>query len=93
MTRTASPHVSSEPGREAAARSGRERCAAPKTVEVLIYSLRDRGDAALGERSTLQRLGELSTEQLRQVIGRLMRARRRYPAITDQLLVFLGDLL
>jgi hypothetical protein len=46
--------------------------AAPKpTVDALMYSLRERGVAALAEPATRRRLGELSEEQLREVGGRV----------------------
>jgi hypothetical protein len=67
------------------------------TVEALMIGLRDRGADALCEAETRHRLAALSTAQLREVIGRLMRLRDRYPdrypAIADDLLLRLGDLL
>ena len=67
--------------------------AAGSTVEALMYSLRQRGVAALRERDTLRRLSHLSTEQVRDVIGRLMALRQRYPAVNDDLLFLLGEQL
>jgi len=47
--------------------------AAAATVEALMYSLRERGTAALKEAPTQRRLGALSVEQLREVAARLQR--------------------
>lgn len=78
---------------EASLRRRREHGAAPTTVEALLYSLRERGEAALRERDVLHRLSELSTNQVREVVGRLMRLRPKYSAITDQLLFLLSEQL
>ncbi len=58
-----------------------------------MYSLRERGVAALAERDCQRRLAELSIDQVRAVIGRLIGLRPRYPAVTDELLLKLGELL
>lgn len=63
------------------------------TVEALLLSLRERGLAALAERACLQRLAQLSSEQVRQVITRLIVLQTRYPAITDELLLKLAEQL
>jgi len=47
--------------------------AAAATVEALMYSLRQRGTAALKEAQTQRRLAALSEEQLREVAARLQR--------------------
>jgi hypothetical protein len=65
--------------------------AAPTTVEALMYSLRERGMAALAERQTQQRLSEMSTAQIKEVIARLVRLRLQYPKITDELISYLGE--
>jgi hypothetical protein len=49
--------------------------AAAMTVEALMYSLRERGTKALGERDTRRRIFELSDEQALEVAGRLQRLR------------------
>jgi hypothetical protein len=67
--------------------------AAESTLEALMFSLRERGDAALTEPDSRRRLAQLSTAQVRSVIARLIAARSRYPAITDQLLLLLGEQL
>jgi hypothetical protein len=46
-------------------------CAAPATVEALMFSLRLRGVGALGESDTRRRLSELNAAQLREVALRL----------------------
>ena len=58
-----------------------------------MYSLRERGAAALTERACLDRLTELSRDQIREVIRRLTALRPRYPKIDDELLFRLGELL
>jgi len=79
---------------DAAIRRQREEYgAAGSTVEALMYSLREEGLAALRDRSTLRRLDDLSTAQVREVIARLIRLRASYPAVTDDLLLKLGKLL
>jgi hypothetical protein len=67
--------------------------AAALTVATLMYSLRERGEAALSEPNSLKRLAQLSTLQVRGVIARLITLRPRYPAITDDLLFILGEQL
>jgi len=60
--------------------------AAQSTVEALMYSFRERGAAALLDRACRTRLGDLSSDQLRDVIKRLTALRPSYPKITDELL-------
>jgi len=76
---------------EAAVRREREQGAAPTTIEGVMYELRTYGLAALAGPNCRRRLASLSTAQLREVIGRLMQLRPRYPAITDDLLLKLGE--
>ena len=59
--------------------------AAGSTVEALMFSLRENGAAALLERACLDRLAELSSDQIRYVIARLTKLRPRYPTITDEM--------
>jgi hypothetical protein len=66
---------------------------AASTVEALMLGLRERGVAALKEAPVQERLGELPSEQLREVLARLIRLRPKYPKITDKLLLRLEDLL
>jgi hypothetical protein len=47
--------------------------AAASTVEALMFSLCERGTAALAEPDTLRRLSELSVEQLREVALRVQK--------------------
>ena len=65
--------------------------AVPTTVEAVMYSLRHRGTAALAQRDCQRRLSELAPDRLRQVIVRLDRMRTEYPAITDALLLRIGE--
>jgi hypothetical protein len=67
--------------------------AAPTTVEALMFSLRSRGSAALTEQNCQRRLADLSLAQVRQVINRLTRLRPQYPAIDDDLIAKLKELI
>ena len=67
--------------------------ACDSTVEALMFSLRQRGAAALAERDCRSRLAELSTAQIRNVIERLIVARPRFPVIDDELLFLLSEQL
>lgn len=67
--------------------------AANSTIEALMFSLRERGAAALSEPACLDRLADLSSDQTREVIKRLIALRPSYPKITDELLFKLGELL
>src|SRR4051812_1065354 len=67
--------------------------AAARTVDALMFSLRERGSSALAERAVQSRLAELSTAQIHSVIERLIVARRAFPAIDDELLFLLGEQL
>jgi hypothetical protein len=67
--------------------------AAKSTCDALLYELRTLGVAALAGPNCKQRLSALSTKQLRDLIAALMRLRPQYPAITDDLLLKLGELL
>lgn len=67
--------------------------AAPTTVEALMYSLRQRGAAALFEPDCQRRVSELSREQVKEVIERLDRLRPKYSAITDGLLLNIAELI
>jgi hypothetical protein len=68
-----------------------ETGAASVTVDALMHSLRRRGELALAEPACQQRLSELSLEQIEQVITRLTKMRRRYPAINDDLIARLNE--
>lgn len=69
------------------------RRAPESTLEALMLDLRQRGAAALTERDSLRRLDELSRQQVREIITRLIKLRPRYPKISDELLFKLGGLL
>jgi hypothetical protein len=70
--------------------------APPSTVEALMVGLRDRGVTHLREPNCRPRLAAISTEQLREVITRLIYCRKTYPerdpGITDELLLKLEEL-
>jgi hypothetical protein len=65
--------------------------AAETTVDALMFSLCQRGVAALSEPTTKQRLSELSKSQLADIAVRLDRLRAKYPTITDQVIIKIGD--
>jgi hypothetical protein len=67
--------------------------AAASTLEALMFSLRERGTAALAEPETRRRLAALSTTQVQVILARLMALRPKYPAIDDELLFLLGEQL
>jgi len=65
--------------------------AKPSTVEALMYSLRERGAAALKEPDCQRRLAELSAAQVQQVVERLIKLQPRYPRIGDELISTLRE--
>ena len=67
--------------------------AAASTVEALMPSLRERGTAALKQAPVRRRLDQLSPEQLREVLARLIKLRARYSVINDELLLRLEERL
>jgi hypothetical protein len=74
-------------------RARKQYGAADSTVEALMYELRTLGLAALAGPNCRRRVSELSPEQICEVIGRLDRLRPNYPAITDDLILTIGELL
>ena len=79
--------------RAAAHRDGHGDGAAAATVEALMYVLRERGTAALRETKIRRWIEDLSEDQAREVIRRLIRLRPQYPAIDDALLLQLEERL
>jgi hypothetical protein len=68
------------------------RQAAPETTyEAALYELRTKGLAQLANPSCLRRLGNLSTDQVTELIAALVRLKPSYHAITDELISKLGD--
>jgi hypothetical protein len=74
-------------------RAHKQYGAAGSTVEALMYELRTLGLAALAGPNCRRRVSELSPDQVRAVIERLDRLRPNYPAITDDLILTIGELL
>ena len=75
-------------------REPHQQCAASQaTYDAILYELRTYGISQLAKPNCRRRLFDLSTEQVRELIAALMRLRPRYPAITDDLLLKLGDQL
>jgi uncharacterized protein YjiS (DUF1127 family) len=66
--------------------------AAQSTVEALVFELRENGAAQLEKANCRRRLSELSDEQLREVIGRLMAMQPQYLKINDALIAALREL-
>ncbi len=62
------------------------------TVEAVMYELRAWGLGALKAPNARERLSALSRKQHREVLGRLLKLRPRYPKITDELLVYVEGL-
>jgi hypothetical protein len=60
--------------------------AAPTTIEALMYELREDGVAAMRVPNCRRRLGDLSPQQVKEVLSRLLALRPRYPKITDELI-------
>ncbi len=71
----------------------RRKAAAQSTYDALLYELRTFGVAQLAKPNCRSRLSDLSTQQLRELIAALIRLKPEYPAITDDLLLKLGDQL
>jgi hypothetical protein len=67
--------------------------ATESTVDALMFSLCERGAAALAEPASQHRLAEMSTPQIQSIIERLIAARERFPAIDDELLFLIGEQL
>ena len=61
------------------------------TVEALMFQLRERGLPALTEQPNQRRLAELSDGQVADIMKRLSKLRKKYPAITDDLLQTINE--
>jgi hypothetical protein len=68
------------------------RPAPQTTVNALLYQLRKDGLAALENPNCRRRLADISDEQLHEVLAALIRARARYAAVTDELLITLDEI-
>jgi hypothetical protein len=64
--------------------------AAQSTIEVLMFDLRTHGVDRLNKSYTRQRLADLSTAQIKQIIERLKKL-RPHPNITDELIEILSE--
>jgi hypothetical protein len=67
--------------------------AAKSAVEAVMYELRTYGLAALAGPNCQRRVGDLSPDQVCEVVERLDRLRPKYRAITDDLLLLLAELV
>lgn len=72
-------------------RSIRHGNAPQSTYDAALYELRTHGIAQLANPNCQRRFGELSSKQVGELIAALLRLQRRYPAITDALLLKLDD--
>ena len=70
-----------------------QRRAATSIIEALMVGLRERGTAVLKDPKVERRLGEVSAEQLHEVIARLIKLRPQCRAISDELLLQLEERL
>src|SRR5262245_10140279 len=70
----------------------RERGAANSTLEAVLYALRSYGIDTFKRPNCRRMLGDLSDNQLAQVIERLIKLRSQYPAIAGTLLTQLARL-
>jgi hypothetical protein len=67
---------------------------APQSIyDALLYELRTFGIKQLHNPHCLQRLGDLSTDQVRNLVEALIRLQPRFPAITDQLISLMKEQL
>jgi hypothetical protein len=71
----------------------RKKAAAASTCDALLFELSRFGLARIAEPKCRSRLSDLSTQQLRELIAALIRLKPKYPTITDELLLKLGELL
>jgi hypothetical protein len=71
----------------------RYKGAARSTYDALLFELSRFGIERLATPKCQQRLGDLSTDQVRELIGALIRLKSKYRTITDDLLLKLGDQL
>ena len=67
---------------------------APQSIyDALLYELCTFGLKQLHNQHCLQRVGDLSTDQVRDLVAALMRLQRRFPVITDQLISLMKEQL
>jgi hypothetical protein len=66
--------------------------AAQTTVEALVFELRENGAAQLEKENCRRRLGELSVEQLLEVVNRLTAMQPQHPKINDALIAAIREL-
>jgi hypothetical protein len=74
-------------------RAWRHDSATQSTIDALVYELSTHGLAALKRQNCRRRLADASTRQMRDVIRRLIGLRPNFPAVTDELLLKLGEQL
>jgi hypothetical protein len=66
--------------------------AAQSTYDALLWTLREYGLSRLSDSRTLERLSELTSEQLKELIAALTRVQAKYPrTCTDGLVQKLRD--
>jgi hypothetical protein len=72
----------------------RDERAPQSTYDACLYELREHGVSQLSQPNCKRRLGDLTTDQVRELIAALLRLKPKYPAtISDTLILKLGDQL
>jgi hypothetical protein len=72
----------------------REKRAPQSTYDACLYELWENGVSQLSQPNCKRRLGDLSTDQVRELTAALLRLKPKYPVtITDTLILKLGDQL
>ncbi len=91
--RPADLHVAESQRQSSNDETRRPKQAPQSTCDAALYEFRTYGIAQLKDPNCRRRLGDLSTLQVRDLIAALMRLQPKYPAITDDLLLTLGEQL
>jgi hypothetical protein len=71
--------------------SSRWQGAPDVTYEAALHELRARGIAQLAKQNCLRRLGDLSSDQVDDLITALIGLQPKHPSITDEMILKLGD--
>ena len=86
------PLLFTETGQSVVAQPKGASAQAPQsTIDTLTYELQTYGISQLEKPNCLGRLADLSTNQGHELIAAMLRLQPRYPAITDELILKLGD--
>jgi hypothetical protein len=66
---------------------------AQSTFDAVLFALREGGSGKLRDERILERLAQLSTPQLEQLVSALTRLQPRHPSIDDKLIASLREQL